>query len=112
MTYVSGAFVALGVVLGAAVVSGCGSDDDGGSGGGTCHCEWGDSCDEYSLGCAFLECESDSGDVKAAGACPQNDVIGSCACPSEDLVTYYRSAVSDPAGECAFWCDEGVYEAR
>lgn len=101
------------LAAGAVAVSGCGSDDDGGSGGGgTCHCDWGDSCDEYHSGCGFLDCESDSVNVKEAGACPQEGVVGTCTCASEDYVTYYTNAISDPAGECAFWCDDGVYAAR
>jgi hypothetical protein len=103
------------VGLPAGALSACGSDDDdgGGSGGGArCHCEWGDSCDEYASGCGFQECESDGMNVKASGACSQEDVIGTCTCASEDLVTYYRSGTSDPQSQCEFWCDDGVYAPR
>jgi len=91
----------------------CGGDDAGDSSGGAqCHCEWGDSCDEHSSGCGFIECESNGMDAKSPGACSQDDVIGTCRCASEDLVIYYRSGTSDPQGECAFWCDDGVYTPR
>ena len=95
-----------------ALASGCGGDDGGGGGGGgsTCHCSWGDSCDEYSAGCAFQECESNGMNVKSSGACPMDDVIGTCTCASESLVTYYTSQITDPQGECDFWCDDGVYQ--
>jgi hypothetical protein len=92
----------------------CGDDDDDDddSKAAECHCEWGDTCDEYSSGCAFLDCESNGQNVKAEGACPQEDVIGVCTCASENLVTYYRSGVADPAQECSFWCDDGMYTPR
>ena len=97
--------------LGLLIASGCGGDDEGG-GGGTCHCDWGGSCDEWSAGCAFQECESGGMDVKASGGCSQQDVTGVCTCASESLVTYYTSQITDPQGECDFWCDDGVYQPR
>src|SRR5690554_5505534 len=112
MRLVRGAVALLLAGLPASALSGCGGDDDGGGGGAQCHCEWSDSCDEYSSGCQFLECVSNEMDVKAPGACNQEDVIGTCTCASEGLVTYYRSSVSDPQGQCEFWCDDGVYMPR
>ena len=77
-----------------------------------CHCDWGDSCDEYTAGCAFQECESGGMNAKFSGPCALEGVIGTCTCPSESLVTYYTSQITDPEGECDFWCDDGVYEPR
>jgi len=95
-----------------AAIGACSGDDsDGSSGGAACHCEWGDTCDELSSGCSSWECESDEGNAKASGACSQTDVIGSCDCSDEGMVTYYRSSFTgDPVEDCEFWCGEGAYE--
>jgi len=94
-------------------IGACSSDDDGSSSGPDCHCEWGDTCEELSADCSTTECESNGANAKGQGACSQTDVVGSCSCASQALVTYYRSSFTgDPQSDCEFWCDDGVYEAR
>jgi len=92
-------------------IGACSGDDDGGSSGAACHCDWGDTCDETPSPCSQVACSStEEGEIQAPGACSQTDVIGRCDCPYDE-VTYYRSSfVGDPAASCTDWCD-GVYEA-
>lgn len=109
MSLLRGCLCALLLTSPAFTIGACSGDDDGSS---SCHCEWGDSCEELSADCGTTECETDGTSVKASGSCSQTDVIGSCTCASEHLVTYYRSSfTNDPQEDCEFFCDDGVYQA-
>ena|SRR6187455_2268462 len=95
-------------------IGACSGDDDGSSGGASCHCEWGDTCEELSAAdCANTQCESNGANAKGQGACSQEDVVGSCSCFSDDSIKYYRgSFTDDPREDCEYWCYDGAYEAR
>jgi len=87
----------------------CGGDDDDANSGGTCSCNWGDSCEEYSSGCALMECESNGQDVKSTNRCSQEGVLATCTCASDDYVAYYYD-LANAQSDCEFFCDDGVYE--
>jgi hypothetical protein len=91
------------------LTSGCGGG--GGGGGGACRCDFGDSCEQYSAGCGFIECESNGMNAYASGSCSLDDAVGKCTCATDSMVTYYRSDHPDPEEDCDFFCDNGVYEA-
>lgn len=101
------------LTLPAFTIGACSGDDGGSSSGPDCHCEWGDTCEELTADCSTTECESNGANAKGKGACSQADVVGSCDCPSESVVIYYRSSFnSDPQEDCEFFCDDGIYAAR
>jgi len=101
--------VALGLTL--TLAGGCGGDGSN-SGSSTCHCDFGDSCEEYSSDCAFTECEHNGMNAKGNGSCSLEGVVGVCPCPDDDVTTYYTADYPDPQDDCDFWCGEGVYQAR
>ena len=92
-------------------IGACSSDDDGSSGGESCHCDFGDVCSEDSVSCEYVACDSSEEVDVGPGACDQTDVIGSCDC-GDGEVDYYRSSYTgDPQQGCEDWCG-GVYTAR
>ncbi len=91
------------------LVGACSGDSDSSDGGGVCSCNWGNSCDEYSSGCAFTECESDGQDVKSNAPCSRDGAVATCSCPSEDYVVYYYD-LTGAQSECEFFCDDGVFQ--